>query len=565
MASRIRSIPTHSYLYPYVTSILDEAKGHIESSIQRRNNTASARIPTAIDEWAEQQYFIPSTSQPIQLLPHQRGILRLAFTRLPDGFFPYRTFTYSTVKQSGKTTISGLILRWFTETQGRYQESYAIGNDLDQAMGRGYREAYNSIALTPGYNKSREALPGEWDCLAKTLTCLRTGSFIRALAVDATGEAGGKPAIQVWTELWGAEQKEALRFWEELTPVPTIPDSMRVIETYAGYEGESKLLKTLYDTGMSGRQLTAGEFAKRTNTPLGSFEESPNPEDPIPVWENQNASMLMYWDSGVQARRMPWQKGERGEAYYRQQEIDLVPPAFRRFHLNEWSSAESQFIHETAWDACFDPELTPLLPGDRTPLVLGVDAASTYDCFAIVAVSRHPARHDEVAVRAVRIFDPRETGGHVDYDEAERFIRRICGGYCTASAQHPATLPDPDCPDCEQRSLVPGNNVVHVAYDPYQLESMMQRLGREQVAWCSAFNQQGDRLKADKGLYDAIMQRRIWHNGDQRLKQHVLNAGAKVQKDADSTLRLVKVAPNRKIDATVAMAMAQARCQWLTL
>ena len=50
MASRVRSIPTHSYLYPYVNALLDEAKEHIEAQIQRRQNIGAVRIPTAVDE-----------------------------------------------------------------------------------------------------------------------------------------------------------------------------------------------------------------------------------------------------------------------------------------------------------------------------------------------------------------------------------------------------------------------------------------------------------------------------------------------------------------------------------
>jgi hypothetical protein len=213
----------------------------------------------------------------------------------------------------------------------------------------------------------------------------------------------------------------------------------------------------------------------------------------------------------------------------------------------------------------------PIGPGDKTPLVIGVDAATTGDCFAIVAVSRHPdpARHDQIAVRAVKVWNPRETGGVVDYAEPEAFLRLICRGGCAGDGHgnhHPKTLPSETCSACiaGDWSLL-AHNVVQVAFDPYQLESTAQRLTKDRIAWCEPFNQAGDRLRADRALYDAILGRRLAHDGNALLKQHILNAGAKVQKSEDSTLRLVKVNPNRKIDAAVALSMASAKCLYLTL
>jgi hypothetical protein len=337
--------------------------------------------------------------------------------------------------------------------------------------------------------------------------------------------------------LWGFEYSEAVRLWEELTPVPTVPDSMRLVETYAGYTGESKLLNDLYNQGLEGRQLTAGEVAERTGTPIDAWHEAHgDPDTPIPVWENANASMLMYWDSGLVARRMPWQQGEDGEEYYRTQELNLSPNAYARLHHNEWTSSESALVSLEAWDACFDPTLPPFLPGDKSPTVLGVDAATTNDTFAVVAVSRHPSRLEDPAVRAVKVWTPQESGGKIDYDAAEDWIRQICAAY----------------------------NVVQITYDPYQLEQMMGHLRRDKVAWCWPFSQQQDRLIADKGLYDLIIRRRLAHNGDATLRQHVINAGAKLTRD-ETTLRLVKRQQHLKIDAAVAMSMATSRCLYLTL
>lgn len=566
-----------SYMYPHVTAMLDAAEQEIRQAIKLKKGDQTIVKPADIVEWAEQNFRLPQTSAPVVFAPHQIPILRLAFTRDETNHFPYQVFVYSTIKQSGKSTIAGLAEQWYAETGPRQQELYCIGNDKEQAKNRSFREIRYSLELHPNYDSDRDRIPGEWDLLKESMRCTRTGTTIRALAVDAKGEAGGKPALQCWTELWGYEEEGARRFWEELTPIPTIPDSMRIVETYAGYLNESELLYSLYQQGHDGHQLTAGELRDRTGCELGVFAEATDPHDLVPIWENKATSLLMYWDSGVNARRMPWQLDDRGKEYYRVQEATLPRPAWLRLHMNEWSSADTNFIQAEWWDAC-KAALEPLEPGDKTPTVMAVDAATTGDCFAIVLVSRHPdpAKHDQVAVRRVKVFDPKESGGVVSHAEAENLIRLICRGGCFNL--HARSLPhagqtwlesnpgQEECPYCVAQDFgIEGYNVVQVAYDPFQLEGMMQRLRTDAVAWCEPFLQQQDRLKADRGLYDMILTRRIHHDGDERLKQHILNAGAKVQKDEDSTMRLIKIAQNRKIDAAVATSMAAARCLYLVI
>lgn len=117
---------------------------------------------------------------------------------------------------------------------------------------------------------------------------------------------------------------------------------------------------------------------------------------------------------------------------------------------------------------------------------------------------------------------------------------------------------------------VPAYNVQQICYDPYQLESTSQRLRKEGVAWLKPFSQQLDRLKADRQLYDLIVQGRLHHREDPRgartpMREHILNANAKVEKDQDSKLRIIKKSAGRKIDLTVAMSMGSARCLELLL
>jgi len=489
--------------------------------------TAASHAAGDIVSWAESSFYIPDPGRPIALEPHQEALLRLIEARDADGRHRYRTFVYSTPKKSGKTTIAALVARFRAETAGRFQEIYCVANDLEQAQGRVFQAARASIELSPGWRR-------HWKTGERELCHLPSGSVIRAIPNDYKGEAGANPSLTVWTELWGYESERSRRLWEELTPVPT-RDSTRLIETYAGFDGESDLLWELYERGvLQGRQLNAWDLHELADVGLMVFEEAPNPDSLVPIWVDEGASLLVYWDADVRGRRMPWQRGEEGDTYYAEQEQILRPAAFRRLHLNQWVRAESSFVPIEWWDACLDPR--PLAPGDRTELVVAIDAAVTGDSFGLVAVSRHPNRHDDVAVRIVRKWDP-PPGGAIDYSQPEATIRELCSRY----------------------------DVVEVAYDPYQLHDFATRLRREVPVWFREFPQGGDRLTADKTLYDLIRDRRVSHDGNADLRQHIANANAKLEKDQDSKLRIVKKTQNRKIDLAVALSMACCECLRLLL
>ena len=488
---------------------------------------AASKATKDVVAWANLNFYIPDPPGPIVLEPHQEAVLRLIENRGLDGRHRFTTAVYSTPKKSGKTTIAALIARYRAETGGPHQEIYCVANDLEQAQGRVFQAARTSIEMSPGWKKC-------WRTSDRELRHLPTGSVIKAIPNDYKGEAGANPSLTVWTELWGYESERSRRLWEELTPVPT-RDSTRLVETYAGFEGESELLWDLYEQGaLQGRRLNAWDLHELAEVGLMVFEEAPNPDSTVPIWINDVASLLVYWDSDHWARRMPWQKGEEGRAYYAEQEQSLRPCTFRRLHLNQWAASEDSFVPMEWWDACRDSH--PLQPGERTPLVMGLDAAVSGDCFGLVVVSRHPHRHTDIAVRLVRKWDP-PPGGAINYAGPESVIRELCARY----------------------------HVVYVVYDPFQLHDLATRINRETHTWIKAFPQGTERLTADKMLYDLIRDQRVFHDGNLDLREHIQNANAKLEKEQDSKLRIVKKSQNRKIDLAVALSMACSECLRLYL
>jgi len=281
----------------------------------------------------------------------------------------------------------------------------------------------------------------------------------------------------------------------------------------------------------------------------------------VPVWLDETAKLAMYWDTGMEARRMTWQRDARGQEYYRQEEASCHPLDFDRRHRNLWSAGEGEYIPLTLWDACKE-ELPPFVPQTKEPVVLAMDAATTGDCFAIVAVTRHPDpnRHDDVAIRACRKWTPPK-GGKIDYSGPEEFVRVLCQGGCIAG--HHAKRED--CPACRDGLRSEPYNVIQVTFDPFQLEDMAGRLKREGIVWMKSFDQGGERLKADRRLYDLVVNRRLAHDGNEELREHIQNSAAKLEAAQDSKMRIVKKSQAKKVDLAVAASMGVHQCLKLIL
>jgi phage terminase large subunit-like protein len=494
-------------------------------NVSPQANTSTKLTPSDVITWGQQNFYIPTegaTPRLISFLPHQKTILRLFFdNRYAQalGCAPsFQTLVFSTIKKSGKTALAALVARWITETWGSHAEVFSLANDLEQARGRIYQAAMTSIELDPRYRRADKGIANLWRIIERQAAYLPTHSTLKAVSSDYKGEAGSNPTATFWSELWGYESEAAQRLWEELTPVPTRPRSIRYVETYAGYDGESTILNDLEDRVKGAYRLSARDLA------LLGFDKSDWPfnEDPLPFYVHPPTRTFAYWDSGVIARRMPWQTPQ----YYISQEGSLRTSAFRRLHLNERVSNDEEFIPRELWDRLASTDI-PILDAN-TPVIVGADASVTGDSMAIVAVSRDPKNPSNLVQRLCQIWVP-QNGQPLNYGlTIKPALEEWCKRY----------------------------NVVQIAYDQYQLHHLMTELRMDAVAWCKPFSQNADRSIADKQLYDLIKDARIHHTGDPDLAEHIRNCAAKVPKDDNSRLRLIKKASKSKIDAAVALSMA---------
>lgn len=228
--------------------------------------------------------------------------------------------------------------------------------------------------------------------------------------------------------------------------------------------------------------------------------------------------------------------------YVEAQQASLTSAEARQYLEAEWEdlSDVEKFVNILWWDNCKE-ELPGL--GRDEPMVIALDAATggktqTADCFAVVGVTRHPHRVEDVAVRYCGIWVP-PPGGLLDFEPIEIELKRICQEF----------------------------SVIEVAYDRTQLHDMTNRLRKKGIANFKEFSQETPRLIADKTLQQAIMSRRVSHDGNPLLRSHIDNANAKKSKQdsKQDVIRIVKRTNSLKIDAAVALSMAASRILYYNL
>jgi len=472
-------------------------------------------------EWVQANFWIPELRGPIVLGAYQVKCLREALSRDEKGDFKYSIVLWSDIKKSAKSSVAAAVDTWFCDNFD-YVESYIVANDLKQANSRVAEYFRRALTLNPNYrNKYKNR---------GYRTTFNNHSFAEAIPIDPSGEAGSNADLIITSELWGAHEEAQQQMWAEMTLSPTkFGRSMRWVESYAGYTGQSELLWSLYQLGVKEGELLWPE-------PMETNFDGPQP---LEAYVNRRARMFCLWNTFP---RLPWQT----QAYYESERAVLTEAQFNRLHRNQWSSPQETFIPAEWWNACKDPNMPGLeftkggLP--RTPVVMALDAGVSSDNFGLLLDSRHPTITEETCVRYAQRWVP-PPGGKIDF---------------VGTKEHPG-------PEMVIEELCKKYNVVEIAYDPSQLEDMAGRLRRKGIAWFKPFGQAEKRAVADSALRNRIRDRRIHHDGNPELAEHIQNADAKKDPTGEHSIRLVKRAEKLKIDLAVCLSMADYETMRLNL
>lgn len=443
-------------------------------------------------DWAESPYgWIAIDGRAIKLTPWQRAIL--------SAWWKYRqditTLAISNVKKTGKTFLNAVLLAWrWLALPG---EHFAVGNDLDQSSSRQFQEISAMV-------RRNEYLKANCRVTSKQLIFEPTGSLIIALPVDAAGNAGANHITASHTEAWGIIYESGIRAFEELTPPPGLfygLPTLRISDSYSGFEGESETWHRIVDKGILGERV----------------------DEEWPILKA--GGLLLFHIDGLDAQQRCF-RGTPEEAilYYDEQRTTLRPGTYQRFHENKRSSGSEAFIAMDKFDECIDNEHRPRLPNTTQHLYIGVDASIKHDSASVVAV-HYDRSKSKVVLALHRIWQPsgREP---LDIDGTiGAFLREIKGKY----------------------------RIAEVRYDPYQLHDLSTRLRSNGLRMVEFPQSVPNLTSSGQNLYELIMGRNLVLYPDENIRRCASHA---VAIQTSRGWRIAKEKTSYKIDVIVALAMA---------
>lgn len=201
---------------------------------------------------------------------------------------------------------------------------------------------------------------------------------------------------------------------------------------------------------------------------------------------------------------------------------------YERYRNNRWVDSEEFWLPYGAWEACADPaaELTP-----GAPTYVGWDASTRNDSTGVVALQEHDGVMTvkaKVWARDVRPDGNPDESWLLPIAEVENYIRELCRTY----------------------------DVREVSYDPAFITWSAADLEAEGLPMISLAQSPARMCPPTAALYEAVVNKKIRHNGDKVLAAHIHAAHARPMRAGGVMLEKSKA--SRKIDAAVALVMAVA-------
>lgn len=473
----------------------------------------------------------------IKLAPHQRRILTKVLTLDPGtGLFPYRTIVYSAPKKSGKTSISAFAAAWVARWIESPNAIMVFGNKKDQAAERAL------AFMAPSLMLDGARLVGD-------RIELDNGTVIQALANEASNEAGGTYGMTVWTELWGFTTARDRKLWAEMMPVNTRKNSIRWVETYAGYEDSSDLLLALFlsiFTDISERKL------QEKAEPVPGLEDITTTDADgtvIPACYHRPDLGLFYYND--HEHRMEWQTGAQSESYYNEVAVGLTETDIIRLVHNRWQATQNRFVSVEDAAASFDrgKDLPLARPG-----VFAIDASKTSAGTALVGMYED-SYLDRYRMAYGKVWYPDPIKKEIDLEETVIAEVVRLWGLGLILRRKPVDKREQDLVDKE--GVVP----IELHYDGYQMAQVALNLRKTHKLLPREFSQQTDRLIADTFLRAAYENNKVDNINTQDIRDHLDAAKAKIEPDKSGDTTRVRIVRGEGVhakpnDMIVAQSMA---------
>lgn len=443
--------------------------------------------------------------QSIVLRDWQHTLLQHIFA-IENNKFKHRIALVGMARKNGKSALSSGIALWGLFTGESGAEIYSCAADRDQAK-IVFGDAKKMIEAEP-------ELMEHVKLYRDAIEVPETGSIYRALSSEAFTKEGLSPSLVIYDELHAAPNRELFDVMQLGMGARREPLLLAI--TTAGVKADSTGQDSVaYSLYQYGQKVARGEvydpsfFMAWWEAPIDSDHKNPKTwQLANPAFEDLNSRE--DFESAV--RRTPESE-------------------FRTKRTNAWVSSHTAWLPSGSWEELVsEQEIDP-----DVEIVLGFDGSFSGDASVIVGVTKE----DEPHVFLVKAWEKQPTDSEdwrVDIAAVESTILEFCGKY----------------------------KVKEVACDPFRWQRSMQVLqeaGVPIVEWPSTSAVR--MIPACSKFYDAVVEKKMTHNGDPLLARHLSNAVVKIDRLGPRIVKEHRGSP-RKIDAAVAAVIAFDRATVIT-
>lgn len=433
----------------------------------------------------------------------QKDIIRNLYATDDDGQFVRSTALLGLPRKNGKSALASHLAVFDTLFGIQGGETYSVAATRDQArivFGEAKRiiEAHEDLRKIAKLYRDAIEVPGR-------------GSVYRVLSAEA-GAAEGLNASSIWFDELHAQPNRKMFDVMSLSMAARGRKAHMVSITTAGVRTDSTGRDSVcYDLYQYGQKVARKELEDESF--WMAWWEAPEElshKDPE-TWKLANPGF-----------------GDLNSAEDFESAVKRTPEAeFRTKRTNFWAASQTSWLPTGAWEECAGDAVI----SETDHIILGFDGSFSGDASVIVAATI-PKDDEPVKVNLVKAWEKdltiHDDNWRVDIAEVEQAILDYC-------QSHP--------------------NVKEVACDPFRWQRSMEVLQDKGVPIVEYPSTSARRMvPACAKFYDAVVEKRIVHDGDGLLARHIGNAVTKID---NLGVRIVKDQRNspRKIDGAVAAVL----------
>ena len=439
--------------------------------------------------------------EPMVLRDWQKQLMLRMFA-WENGGLRHRIQLIGMPRKNGKSALGSITALYSLVLGPHGGEVYSIAAEKEQAK-IVFRDAKKMVEAAPDL--------GHINLYRDAMENTENGSVYRAMSAEAYSKEGLSPTLVIFDELHAQPNRELFDVMSLAMGARGNIASLLAITT-AGVRSDStgrdSIAYTLYQYG---QKIIRGE-------------------------EDDPSYFQAWWESeGDYRAEDTWERANPGYGDINDIEdfrsaVRRTPEAeFKTKRLNLFVSSATSWLPDGAWEQC-EGEVVPT-PDDE--IVLGFDGSFSGDASAVVGAIIPKSEDDPVKVFMVKTWEKdlaiHDADWRVDIADVEQTIMDFC-------QKHP--------------------KVREIACDPFRWQRSMEILeqaGLPIVEWPSTSPRR--MVPACAKFYDAVVEKRIIHDGDPVLTRHLDNAVTKIDNLGPRIVKDKKSSP-RKIDAAVAAILA---------